>query len=192
MLTCFIQYFFNATKTHILASDITTFITFISVQYGLTILNHNSIMRACVIFNIKPHSCSRRVIESFCFVLYLLPLAVLTPVYLSIIDKHGTSPLNTSRYNQLIFKPLNIGLVVATEFFATLSDIFIIRKVLRALETENKVSSHSANFSGSNSVSTVRSIGETYLLGIPIDIWGNYASSSILFSSLYSYLHSTI
>jgi hypothetical protein len=133
-------------------------------------------MRACIIFNVTPHY--RKVIEKLCYLLYILPLAIMTPVYYAALDKRGVAPLNTSDYNKLIFKPLNISLVVVTEFIATLSDIFIIRKVQGTIrrEAERKVveSVHDADVK--NIASTVHNHDTNRVLGIPAEIWGNYVS----------------
>jgi hypothetical protein len=70
-LTTSISYGFNATRQAICVSDLTTMITFLSVQYGLVILNHNSIIR---ISNLaKCRSINRKTIDRYCYFLYLLP-----------------------------------------------------------------------------------------------------------------------
>jgi len=123
-----ISYGFNATKQSVTVSDITTVITFMSVQWGLVILNHNTFIRALNLVHVI--KVERKVVEKACLVLYLLPVLAMIPMYLSFKDTAGTGKaMNTSSYNSLIYKPLNIALIFSTEFFAIVTDILLLMKV---------------------------------------------------------------
>ncbi|ORZ38880.1 hypothetical protein BCR44DRAFT_1427979 [Catenaria anguillulae PL171] len=123
-----ISYGYNATKASVLVSDLTTIITFLSVQYSLVILNHNTIIRAANIFT-KGHI-SRERLDRYCTVLYILPPIVLIPIYFAFADKFGSDqPLNTSTWNSTVYKPLNIALIMITAVLATVTDIMLLNKV---------------------------------------------------------------
>ncbi|ORZ39287.1 hypothetical protein BCR44DRAFT_1483032 [Catenaria anguillulae PL171] len=124
-----ISYGFNATKASVAISDVTTMITFLCVQYSLVILNHNTIIRATNIFS-KGAALSRERLDRYCTALYFLPPIVLIPIYLAFADTAGTGKaMNTSTWNSLVFKPLNIVLVMVTAALATVTDILLLKKV---------------------------------------------------------------
>jgi hypothetical protein len=70
-INAMISYGVNATMYSVFINDLTTFVTFLCVQYGLTILNHNTFIRFAVIFGFKT---DKRKIDSFFFPFYILPL----------------------------------------------------------------------------------------------------------------------
>lgn len=123
-----ISYGFNATQQSVAVSDVTTLITFACIQYALVILNHNTLVRASNL--VRMSVMSRGTADKVARVLYFLPLVAMIPVYLSFVDKFGTGqPLNTSDYNANVFKPLNICLLIATEAFASTTDVLLLLKV---------------------------------------------------------------
>ena len=65
-----VSYGVRATKASIFVIDFTTGFSYACVQYGLTILNHNTFIRMAVIFGLKM---DKKKIDSFFFPFYLLP-----------------------------------------------------------------------------------------------------------------------
>jgi hypothetical protein len=129
-ITTMLSNSFNATGISVPVSDATVFIGFVCVQFGLVILNHNTVVR---LSNLLPQSLkiTRKTIDMMCCVMYILPVFTLIPIYLAFKDKAGTGlRMNTSVWNQQVYKPLNIGLTVATEVLATVTDVLLMNKVL--------------------------------------------------------------
>ena len=135
-----ISYGFNATGSSVLVSNITTVITFMCVQYGLVILNHNTAIRLSTVLSSRfPHD--RSVVDRICLVFYLLPWLVFIPIYLAIDEKWTRAegkmrPFNTSVYNLSYYKFLNIGLVITTELLAVSTDIILL---LQVAETHSRL-----------------------------------------------------
>jgi hypothetical protein len=189
-----ISYGFNATRQAVWVSDLTTMITFISVQYGLVILNHNSIIRISNL--ISGARMDRKTIDRYCYLLYLLPWVVFIPIYYAIQTKWEVcnpftfqpagcvpSPFNTSPYNGNIYKPLNIALIFGTEGIAALTDIFLLVKVINQRKELD-----SAKETTAISTDLMMSYGLTWLL-IAIDILIkslNAAGQPLLFDSIIS------
>ena len=157
-----IAYPANQTAQSSWVSNITTLFTFTFVQYGLVIINHNSISRANNIST--SYQLSKRTLNSLCYVLYLLPLLTLMPIILASIERipHGDM-INKSDYNTFIYKPLNIGLVVATELFAAVTDILLLRQVI----TVQAELLHYNSTVSSNRKHNIRAVSR--------DLMGNYA-----------------
>ena len=122
---------FNATKASVVGSDIGVFSSFVLIQYGIVILNHNTIIRFFAILQTIYQSVtsSRQLAERISLSLYFLPPFVLIPIYLSFAEKAGTgTAMNTSNYNSQIYKPMNIALIVTTEVLAIATDLVLILK----------------------------------------------------------------
>lgn len=127
-LTGIVAYPVNQTGTSIWAQNICTLIIFVCVQYGLVIITHNSFARANNI-SMKTRL-EQSTLDWCCLFLYFLPIFVLIPVYIAAYETLPNLPVNLSSYNALYYKPLNIGLVVATEFLASISDIWLLKQTL--------------------------------------------------------------
>lgn len=99
-------YSFNATRSSALASNICTLLTFTFVQYGLVIINHNSIAR----FNAFSSLIDPSKLKWFCLLLYLLPLVVFIPVYHAAVESFPNDLyLNASDWNKNVYKPMTLG-----------------------------------------------------------------------------------
>ena len=135
-LFCFIAsinalfaYPLNQTEQSIFLSNVTTIISFLCVQYGLVIINHNSIARANAI--VADRQISTKWLDKLCLFLYVLPFVTLIPIILASIQEFPRNgKLNTTYYNRNIYKPLTLALMACTELFALLTDILLIKKVL--------------------------------------------------------------
>lgn len=127
-----LSYGFNATRQSNLATNITTLVSFMSVQFALAVLNHNSIIRFSTLLKGKVDHSSDRV-HRYCLFLYLLPWIALIPVYLAIQDKWVEGGLdesfNKSWYNTKLYKPVNSVLVILTEVFAIVTDILLLLRI---------------------------------------------------------------
>lgn len=124
----FIAYPLNTTLSSIGASNVTTLFSFAFVQYGLVIINHNSLAR----FNSFSSLMSTKTLNRICFIFYLLPLVVFIPVYEAWSQKATRGELlNTSEWNKNVFKPMTLVLILVTEVVATISDVLLLRSVLK-------------------------------------------------------------
>jgi hypothetical protein len=128
-LCAYVSYSLNQTNESWIANDVVLFFLFTSVQYGLVIINHNSINRCNALlakWNINPRN-----LHNICASLYILPLITLIPIWLSYVDTiPQEKAVNKSSYNHLVFKPLNIGVILATELFAVVTDVLLLQKVV--------------------------------------------------------------
>jgi len=173
-----ISYGFNATQQSVVVSDVTTIITFSCIQFALVILNHNTLVRASNL--VRMSMMSRETADKVARSLYFLPFVVMIPVYLSFAETFGTGqPLNTSRYNAYVFKPLNICLLVATETFATTTDVLLLLKV-RSITAKLGVASAwpgqaAESSSSSGEKSQVGNVASKAMELASADLWGSYA-----------------
>lgn len=103
---------------------------FTLVQFGLGILNHNTFSRINAL-DIKYFSVSKETFQKISIIFYVLPLVCLIPIYLAAIEKMPGGYLNKSPYNSLVYKPMNLVLVLVTEFMATITDVMLILKVVQ-------------------------------------------------------------
>lgn len=164
-----ISYGYNATKESLTVSDVTTVITFLSVQYSLVILNHNTIIRATNLGSSL--KIDRQKIDRYCKILYVLPIFVLIPIYYAFAATSGTGKaMNTSTFNSLIYKPLNIALLFGTEFLATATDVLLLLKVKAAA---NALSSASASYIPNVSAVPGNGSKQKHRLASR-DLWMNY------------------
>ena len=125
-LSGIIAYPCNASKSSVWTSNITTLLLFLLVQYGLVMINHNSLAR----LNTYTQTFKRSTLNFVCGVFYFLPLLALIPVYLAANDKIPKGMLlNTSPFNTAIFKPMTLALIITTEVIATISDIGLLSNV---------------------------------------------------------------
>ena len=119
---------FNATQSSVWASNVTTLCSFAFVQFGLVVLNHNSIAR----FNAYCNIMSMNTLKWVCLLLYFLPFAVFIPIYIAAANQIPNGQLiNASHFNKEIFKPMTLALILTTEVLATISDVVLLRSVLQ-------------------------------------------------------------
>jgi hypothetical protein len=127
MIACFcgtVCYPVNYLEVIPLMSSILTLIFFISIQYALCIVNHNSFVRLLVISN------RLQVHYDWILGIYALPPFTMIPIYLAAADHIPRNiRLNLSPWNSNVYKPLNIFLVVGTELIAFVTDVLILRKM---------------------------------------------------------------
>jgi hypothetical protein len=118
----------NATQISVLASNVTTLFAFIVVQYGLVIINHNTLIR----INVYLKCVSQNFLDRFCIVMYFLPFFTFIPVYLMCMENIPQDKLiNQSSWNKDVFKPMTLIFIFVTEMLATISDIVLLVQVRR-------------------------------------------------------------
>lgn len=127
-----IAYPYNATGSSLWVTNITTIFSFAFVQWGLVIVNHNSIER----FNVWSSYLSKEQLRYVCGFLYFLPFIAMIPVYYAAADKMPGARLNSSGYNAKYFKPETLALIITTEVLATISDFFLLYTVF---QTKNEL-----------------------------------------------------
>ncbi|KAJ3021230.1 hypothetical protein HKX48_008935 [Thoreauomyces humboldtii] len=113
----------TATQMYWQLQDACVMIIFVGVQLGLACLNHNTIVR---------FSISRgRTASRWWLALYPLAIVLLLPIWMSFPSAvHDGIGINRTHVNAHVYKPLNAALVLATEIFATVSDVLLLKKVL--------------------------------------------------------------
>ncbi|KAJ2994978.1 hypothetical protein HDV02_001152 [Globomyces sp. JEL0801] len=115
-------------------SNLTTVIIFVANQYGLVIINHNTIER---LYFAYPKSRVFKFLSRYSMALYLIPFFTLIPVYFCIIEAVPKNLfLNRSSYNALYFKPINIGFILVTEALAVVTDFKLLAKIFHELNLE--------------------------------------------------------
>ncbi|KAJ3307925.1 hypothetical protein HDV04_002297 [Boothiomyces sp. JEL0838] len=115
----------NQTKLSWIVTDVSVFILFLCGQYGLVIINHNSIIRLAVTYNLPIPK-----VQKLCGVLYLLPWVALIPIYFAIKATTPTmAALTTSTWNSVVSKLEFLVLIFVTEIVATVTDLMLLNKV---------------------------------------------------------------
>ncbi|KAJ3272474.1 hypothetical protein HDV01_005544 [Terramyces sp. JEL0728] len=118
----------NQTKLNWMVTNVSVFILFLAGQYGMVIINHNSIIRLAVALNLE---LSR--IQKMCSVLYILPWVALIPIYFAIHETFPFQvPLTTSTWNTVVSKELFLILIFVTETLATVTDIMLLNRVQKS------------------------------------------------------------
>ncbi|KAI8909036.1 hypothetical protein EDD86DRAFT_218706 [Gorgonomyces haynaldii] len=119
----------NQTKLDFMTTNVSVFILFLCGQYGLAILNHNTIIRACTLFPMFARA-NIEYVQKLCLVLYVLPWIALTPIYFAIGETYPKGvALTTSPWNTVTSKFLFMGLIVVTEVLATITDMLLLKQV---------------------------------------------------------------
>ncbi|KAJ3253485.1 hypothetical protein HK103_000517 [Boothiomyces macroporosus] len=119
--------FYGSVQTKIswMVTNISVFILFLAGQYGMVIINHNSIIRLTVALNLEINR-----MQKFCGILYVLPWVSLIPIYYAINETMPLQvPLTTSTWNTIVSKELFLILIFVTEILATMTDIMLLNKV---------------------------------------------------------------
>ncbi|KAI8897160.1 hypothetical protein BC833DRAFT_594762 [Globomyces pollinis-pini] len=123
------------------------------IQFGLVIINHNTIFRLRVAF---PDMKIYRTILKYYRFFYLIPLFTLIPIYFAVwtIDPFIMA-INQSPYNTQYYKPLNIVLVIITETLAVYTDMKLLIRVgdVTFKDFTNEESNNSSNDTKSSSIS---------------------------------------
>lgn len=152
-----IAYPYNQTKENPWVGDwIGTPMFWIIAQYGLVILNHNTLTRIGVIMNLSDAGRAR--LNKIGTVFYFLPPIVMIPIWLAMRDFAGTTNPSTGipfgpgfhrYYNSEVYKPLNTALVISTEALAIITDIILLKKVFDASRASKAFKNQSVSwFSG--------------------------------------------
>ncbi|KAI8899067.1 hypothetical protein BC833DRAFT_619764 [Globomyces pollinis-pini] len=112
-------------------SNLMTIIIFVSNQYGLVIINHNTIERLHFTY---PNSRLLKLLSQYYIALYLIPFFTLIPVYLCIAEAVPKNLfLNKSSYNAVYFKPINIAFIFTTEALAVITDFKLLGRIFYEL-----------------------------------------------------------
>lgn len=91
-------------------------------------VNHNSLARASGML-VHSHKW-RKILQAAAFGLYIFPLIILVPIYLSIQEDYNTyTPMSLSSYNTRYNKPLSITVTMFTEGLATMVDMAVLKRV---------------------------------------------------------------
>ncbi|KAI8893315.1 hypothetical protein BC833DRAFT_608779 [Globomyces pollinis-pini] len=142
---CFFVYPLNQEASQVMLINILNLILFSCIQFGLVIINHNTIFRFRVAF---PDIKIFQIILNHYKYLYIIPFLTLTPIYFAAYESiPHNRPLNQSEYNTKYFKPLNVGLVLITEFFAVITDMNLL---IRVGDVTNSRSLKRTEFDASN------------------------------------------
>ncbi|KAJ3272473.1 hypothetical protein HDV01_005543 [Terramyces sp. JEL0728] len=124
-------YGFNQTKMSFMVTNISVFILFLCGQYGLVIINHNTVIRLVNSFPVFSRL-NIQTVQRCCAPLYLLPWAALIPIYLAFLDTYDKEvPLTVSPWNTKVSKMIFMVLIFTTEIFATFTDILLLKTVTR-------------------------------------------------------------
>ncbi|KAJ2999553.1 hypothetical protein HDV02_002518 [Globomyces sp. JEL0801] len=126
-LSAIIVYPVNEEGSQITLINILTLSQLSSVQYGLVIINHNTIFRFGAAY---PENKIFKLILKYYGLLYIIPFFTMIPIYLAAYHSIPyNKTLNKHFYNVEVFKPLNIGLVLGTEFLAVITDLRLLVRV---------------------------------------------------------------
>ncbi|KAJ3307926.1 hypothetical protein HDV04_002298, partial [Boothiomyces sp. JEL0838] len=133
----------NQTKLSWVTTDVSVFILFLCGQYGLVIVNHNSIVRLAVTYNMPIQK-----IQKMCGLLYLLPWIALIPIYYAITATTPTTvALTTSTWNSVVSKLEFLVLIFITEILATVTDLMLLNKVKKSTNaTQTNASKRSSGY----------------------------------------------
>ncbi|KAI8892067.1 hypothetical protein BC833DRAFT_612725 [Globomyces pollinis-pini] len=131
-----ISYPLNQTGQVVQLANFLSLTVFVCVQYGLVIINHNTLSRLGATRN---NSSLLKKLSKFWPLLYFIPIFTLIPIYMAAIETIPLGlPLNRSKYNVFYFKPLNIALVMLTEVWAVMTDIKLLIQVGDSLSRNPK------------------------------------------------------
>ncbi|TPX62186.1 hypothetical protein PhCBS80983_g00658 [Powellomyces hirtus] len=118
----------NQTLDVFILQNVCLMVIFGGVQLGLCCLNHNTLMRLYITYTRQRGGVKRA--SQWCLLLYPLSAIVLIPIYLAYPQTvHLEEGVNRAEINARVYKPLNVGLVFATELLATVSDVLLLRRI---------------------------------------------------------------
>ncbi|KAI8909359.1 hypothetical protein DFJ77DRAFT_472227 [Powellomyces hirtus] len=118
----------NQTLDVFILQNVCLMVIFWGVQLGLCCLNHNTLMRLYITYTRQRGGVKRA--SQWCLLLYPLSAIVLIPIYLAYPQTlHLEEGVNRAEINARVYKPLNVGLVFATELLATVSDVLLLRRI---------------------------------------------------------------
>jgi hypothetical protein len=115
--------------------NVLTLVLFISLQFGLVMINHNSFIR----LHSMTQLVSRTFMDRACKFLYILPFLVVSPMYLAYAETFPNRPMIASAWNREVFKPLTLALILCTEFFATVTDLLLLFHVVKVASKQDKL-----------------------------------------------------
>ncbi|KAI8892066.1 hypothetical protein BC833DRAFT_612724 [Globomyces pollinis-pini] len=126
-LCTLISYPLNQIENYQMFANGISITVFTCIQFGLVIINHNTLARLGAT---RTDSTFIKKLHKFYPIMYLIPFITMIPIYLAAIETFPEGlPLNRSLYNTRYFKPLNIALVLITEFCAVCTDIKLLVQV---------------------------------------------------------------
>ncbi|KAJ3170185.1 hypothetical protein HDU88_008811 [Geranomyces variabilis] len=132
----------NKTGQVYILNDVAIVIIFLGIQLGLCCVIHNTIVRGYIASNRKG-GFSVQQVSRWCIAVYPLVFVVLIPIWIGFKQANGVA-VNATTINKVVFKPLNIALVVATQLLATISDIVLLQVVSRSMNVDEVATNGSA------------------------------------------------
>ncbi|KAJ3319536.1 hypothetical protein HDV06_006269 [Boothiomyces sp. JEL0866] len=115
-------------------ANVTTWISFCCVQFCIFMTFHNTAMRIASVnlFDVTK-------INHLCIALYFCPFVTLIPVYFASAEKIPQGEmLNTSTWNTVVYKPLNLSLILISEGLATLSEFYMLKNIKKLTPEKKK------------------------------------------------------
>ncbi|KAJ2999552.1 hypothetical protein HDV02_002517 [Globomyces sp. JEL0801] len=134
-ITSMVLYPLNDEGSQITWINILVVTLLFSVQYGLVIINHNTIFRFSAAY--PENKFFQFILRHYGF-LYIIPIFTMIPIYLAgyyTIPSNVT--LNKHFFNMQVFKPMNIALVLITELLAVITDIRLLVRVGEVTDRTN-------------------------------------------------------
>ncbi|KAI8893941.1 hypothetical protein BC833DRAFT_606789 [Globomyces pollinis-pini] len=145
------------------------FTFFIGIQFGLVIINHNTLFRFSAAF---PNIAFFKFMLNHYAVLYIIPLFTMIPIYLAAYDSRNTHvAFNKNYYNTEVFKPLNIALVFITELLAVITDMCLLSVVVDATSKNHR---HSMNSFSNKKNRSLKGRWKEVKLNLSGELWSDY------------------
>ncbi|KAJ3316490.1 hypothetical protein HDV06_003604 [Boothiomyces sp. JEL0866] len=142
-ISCILACASQQSNISIIAINVTTFVLTICGQYGLVIINHNTIIRLSNAFPIFAKTFLEQ-IQRCCIILYFLPWVVFTPLYFAFQDSYNNGiPYTISTWTTQ-GKIAMVVLIMLTEFFAALSDFVLFNSIVKLTGQTDKLAKRSA------------------------------------------------
>lgn len=109
------------------ASNFLSIVLFCVVLFGLVMINHNSAARIQYLTKLS----TKKNLDRVCAFTYILPFICLVPIYYACIENIPQNLfINASTWNKLVFKPLNLALIISTETIAAVTDVALLFDVI--------------------------------------------------------------
>ncbi|KAJ3174739.1 hypothetical protein HDU87_006988 [Geranomyces variabilis] len=164
----------NKTGQTYILNDVSIVIIFLGIQLGLCCVIHNTIVRGYVASNRKG-GFSVQQVSRWSIAIYPLVFVVLIPIWIGFTQANGVA-VNLTTINKVVFKPLNIALVVSAQLLATISDIVLLRVVARSMHVGEVVT----NGSGISGIAEGKPLFKQYAL-----IWATVVLDVIIKILIY-------
>jgi hypothetical protein len=113
--------------------NLLTLLLFHALQFGLVMINHNSLIRLHSMTQIV----SKKLLDRICIFLYILPFVVVSPMYFAYAETFPNRPMIASAWNRDVFKPVTLALVLSTEFFACITDVLLMFHIVKVASKQD-------------------------------------------------------